>query len=65
LVTREREPAVKVKDVMTSPVVTVGANDTADKVAKLMAKGDIGSIVVVDKKGNPWAWSLTWTWLNE
>jgi len=53
VVSREREAAVKVKDVMTSPVFTVGVSDTADNVAKLMAKRDIGSIVVVDKKGNP------------
>jgi CBS domain-containing protein len=51
--TKEGETEVKAKDVMSSPVVTVGMNDKADKIAKLMAKSDIGSIVVVDKKGNP------------
>ncbi len=49
----EGETEVKVKDVMTSPVVTVAMTDQVDKIAKLMTKSDIGSIVVVDKKGHP------------
>jgi len=49
----ERGAGVKVKDVMTSPVVTVAMTDKVDKIAKLMAKRDIGSIVVIDKKSNP------------
>jgi len=53
VVTRERDAEIKIKDVMTSPVVTVGMTDTVDKIAKLMAKSDIGGIIVVDKKGNP------------
>jgi CBS domain-containing protein len=53
VVTRESDAEIKIKDVMTSPVVTVGMTDTVDKIAKLMAKSDIGSIIVVDKKGNP------------
>jgi CBS domain-containing protein len=53
VVTREHDAEIKIKDVMTSPVVTVGMTDTVDKIAKLMAKSDIGGIIVVDKKGNP------------
>lgn len=51
--TKEGETEIKVEDVMTSPVVTVGMIDKVDKIAKLMAKSDIGSIVVVDKNGKP------------
>ena len=47
------EPVVQVKDVMSSPVRTVGENDDIAKVAKTMTRKNIGSVVVVDKKRNP------------
>ena len=53
VVTTSNQTEVKIKDVMTSTVVTVGMADPVDQIAKLMAKGDIGSIIVVDKKGKP------------
>jgi len=46
-------PAIPVKDVMSSPVVTVLEDDNIEHVAKLMAERDIGSIVVVNREGNP------------
>jgi CBS domain-containing protein len=53
VVTTSNQTEVKIKDVMTSTVVTVGMTDPVDQIAKLMAKDDIGSIIVVDKKGKP------------
>ena len=47
------EPVVEVKDVMSSPVRTVRQDDNVAKVAKTMARNNIGSVVVVDKKHNP------------
>ncbi|MFH0896772.1 MAG: CBS domain-containing protein [Candidatus Bathyarchaeota archaeon] len=44
---------VSVKDIMSSPVTTVFENDSVAHVAKLIAERDIGSIVVIDRKGNP------------
>ncbi len=42
-----------VKDVMSSPVVTVNENATANKVAELMDKHGLGCIVVTSKGGKP------------
>jgi len=42
-----------VKDVMSSPVVTVGEDATVDKAAQLMADGHIGCILVTSKEGKP------------
>jgi CBS domain-containing protein len=42
-----------VKDVMSSPVVTIDGNAPANKVAELMEKNDLGCIIVTDKKGKP------------
>lgn len=44
---------VKVKDIMSTPVITVGESESAVRVAQLMSKHDIGSIIVVSKKKNP------------
>ncbi len=44
---------VPVKDVMSSPVKTVFEDDSVEHVAKLLAERDIGSIVVIDRKGKP------------
>jgi CBS domain-containing protein len=42
-----------VKDVMSSPVVTVDENAHANKVAKLMEKHGLGCIIVVNKQSKP------------
>jgi CBS domain-containing protein len=47
------EPEVTVKDVMSSPVVTVREDDNVTKVAKILARRRIGSVIVVDKKRKP------------
>lgn len=46
-------PAIPVKDVMSSPVVTVFEDDSVEHVAKLIAERDVGSIVVIDREGKP------------
>ena len=46
-------PEVEVKDVMSSPVVTVREDDNVTKVAKTMTRKGIGSVIVVDKKRKP------------
>jgi signal-transduction protein with cAMP-binding, CBS, and nucleotidyltransferase domain len=38
---------------MTSPVVTIGENDTIYKAAQLMDKHDVGCIIVTGKDGKP------------
>ncbi|MFB0514548.1 MAG: cyclic nucleotide-binding/CBS domain-containing protein [Candidatus Bathyarchaeia archaeon] len=42
-----------VKDVMSSPVVTVNEKEPVTKVAKLMGKHDLGCIIVTGKDGKP------------
>jgi signal-transduction protein with cAMP-binding, CBS, and nucleotidyltransferase domain len=42
-----------VKDVMSSPVVTIGENAPANKVAELMQKHDLGCIIVTGKDAKP------------
>ncbi|MBE0512301.1 CBS domain-containing protein [Candidatus Bathyarchaeota archaeon] len=42
-----------VKDVMSSPVITVDEDATVDKAAQLMAKGHIGCIIVTSKEEKP------------
>jgi len=42
-----------VKDVMTSPVITISEEGIVHDAAKLMDKDDLGCIVVTDKKGKP------------
>jgi len=41
-----------VKDVMTSPVVTIAETATANKVAELMLTNKVGCVIVIDKTGN-------------
>jgi signal-transduction protein with cAMP-binding, CBS, and nucleotidyltransferase domain len=41
-----------IKDIMTSPVVTVEEAAPANKVAELMLNNKVGSVIVVDKTGN-------------
>jgi CBS domain-containing protein len=42
-----------VKDVMSSPVVTIEENAPANLVANLMDKDDLGCIIVANKEGKP------------
>jgi signal-transduction protein with cAMP-binding, CBS, and nucleotidyltransferase domain len=42
-----------VKDVMSSPVVTIQENAPANRVAQLMDKDDLGCIIVTNKEGKP------------
>lgn len=42
-----------VKDVMSSPVITVEEKETVDKVAKHMDTHQLGCIIVTDKEGKP------------
>jgi CBS domain-containing protein len=42
-----------VKDVMSSPVVTAGEDDSSDTVASAMDKNDLGCVIVVNKTGKP------------
>jgi signal-transduction protein with cAMP-binding, CBS, and nucleotidyltransferase domain len=42
-----------VKDVMSSPVVTIGEKAPANLVAELMDKDDLGCIIVTNKEGKP------------
>jgi signal-transduction protein with cAMP-binding, CBS, and nucleotidyltransferase domain len=42
-----------VKDVMTSPAITIQEDGTANKVATLMDKHDVGCIIVITKDAKP------------
>jgi len=44
-------PRMLVKDVMSSPVTTIGVHETVYKAAQLMDKNKIGCIIVRDKDG--------------
>jgi len=47
-----REPML-VKDVMSSPAITISEDETADKAAALMEKHNIGCVIVTTKNGKP------------
>jgi len=49
----EADVHLLVRDVMSSPVITVKEEDTVDKVAKLMDQHGIGSVVVVRDESEP------------
>jgi CBS domain-containing protein len=42
-----------VKDVMSSPVIAMGEDAPANRVAELMDKHDLGCIIVTNKEGKP------------
>jgi len=42
-----------VKDVMSSPVVTLEEDATSDKVANLMGENNVGCVIVTNKEGKP------------
>jgi len=44
-------PRMLVKDIMTSPVVTISENETIYKAAHLMNKHDVGCVIVTGKEG--------------
>ncbi len=46
-------PRMLVKDVMTSPVITINEDGIAHELAKLMDKNDVGCIIVTDKEEKP------------
>jgi signal-transduction protein with cAMP-binding, CBS, and nucleotidyltransferase domain len=46
-------PKMLVKDVMSSPVITIEENAPANLVAELMDKDDLGCIIVTNKEGKP------------
>ena len=46
-------PRMVVKDVMTSPVITVNEDGIVHELTKLMDKNDVGCIIVTDKEGRP------------
>ena len=41
-----------VKDVMSSPVVTLGENESSNKAAEVMDKNDLGCVIVTNSAGN-------------
>ncbi|MCW4054493.1 MAG: CBS domain-containing protein, partial [Candidatus Bathyarchaeota archaeon] len=42
-----------VKDIMSSPVVTLDEDQTSNKVASIMDKNDLGCVIVTNKAGKP------------
>lgn len=46
-------PRMLVKDVMTSPVITISETGSAQKAGQLMDKNDVGCVIVTSKEGKP------------
>lgn len=46
-------PRMFVKDVMTSPVITIDENGSVRKVAQIMDKNDVGCVIVISRDGKP------------
>jgi len=46
-------PPMVVKDVMTSPVITINENGTVHEASQLMDKNEVGCIIVTNKEGRP------------
>jgi len=46
-------PRMLVKDVMSSPAITIGEHETIYKTAKVMDKNNVGCIIVTKKDGKP------------
>ncbi|MGA2767086.1 MAG: CBS domain-containing protein [Candidatus Bathyarchaeia archaeon] len=46
-------PKMLVKDVMSSPAITIEENASANRVAKLMEKHDLGCVIVTSNDGKP------------
>jgi len=47
------QPEIKVKDIMSTPVITVKESEKVSDAAKKMDKHEIGGVIVVNRKGNP------------
>jgi CBS domain-containing protein len=50
---REEDDMLRVKDIMTSHVVTVGVDDTIDRAVGLMIRHRISGLPVLDHEGRP------------
>ncbi len=46
-------PRMLVKDVMTSPVITISETGNAQKASQLMDKNDVGCVIITSKEGKP------------
>jgi len=46
-------PKLLVKDVMSSPVITVNENEPTNNIADTMAKGRLGAVIITNKEGKP------------
>ncbi len=46
-------PRMLVKDVMTSPVITISEAGNVQKAAQLMNRNDVGCVIVTSKEGKP------------
>ncbi len=44
---------IEIKDLMSSPVVTIQKNETLEQVAKIMSKKHLGSIIIIAPNGKP------------
>jgi len=49
----EKKIEVKVKDVMSTPVIKANMNTSIDKIGSLMVKENVGSVIIIDDLGNP------------
>ena len=49
----EAEPEILVRDIMSRPPVTAKENDNITTVSRLMAKHNIGCVIMTDKGGKP------------
>ncbi len=49
----DSDTKVKVRDIMTSPVITSLEQDNIEHVAKLMSTKNIGGVIITDKENNP------------
>lgn len=47
------ETGIPVREVMSTVVITARETDSVEEVAKLMRDKSIGSIIIIDSKGNP------------
>ncbi len=50
---KDLKAEVKIKDIMSTPVVTVKEEEDIVKASKLIDKHEVGCVIVIDKKGNP------------
>lgn len=53
IMNNDMEAYIKVKDVMSSPVVTTNRNESINSIGALMGSKSIGSVIVLDDNSNP------------